>query len=125
MWNKLCTENVVSTLTTDERVHSTLTTMNLTFGETEIMTKETVAKDSKMYFDRFPKGQYIACTKNYKLVSDLFRRIKIKDKIINEASLYTEYFVSNGEGTEDIAMKHFGSLITLGYTNIKRCNRRI
>ena len=43
-----------------------------------------------MYFDRFPKGQYIVPgTKNYKLVSDLFRRIKIKDKIINEASLYT------------------------------------
>jgi len=63
-----------------------------------------------MYFDRFPKGQYIVPgTKNYKLVSDLFRRIKIKDKIINEASLYTEYFVSNGERPEDIAMKHFGS----------------
>ena len=86
-------------MTPDERgAPPTLTTMNLTFGETEIMTKETVAKDSKMYFDRFPKGQYIVPgTKNYKLVSDLFRRIKIKDKIINEASLYTEYFVSNGE----------------------------
>ena len=38
-------ENVVSTLTPDERgAPPTLTTMNLTFGETEIMTKETVAK---------------------------------------------------------------------------------
>ena len=53
-------EIVVSTLTPDERgAPPTLITMNLTFGETEIMTKETVAKDSKMYFDRFPKGQYI------------------------------------------------------------------
>ena len=63
-----------------------------------------------MYFDRFPKGQYIIPgTKNYKLVSDLFRRVKIKDKILDEASLYSEYFVSNGERPEDIAQKHFGS----------------
>tara|TARA_B100000029_G_scaffold350148_1_gene342561 strand:- start:1716 stop:2240 length:525 start_codon:yes stop_codon:yes gene_type:complete len=63
-----------------------------------------------MYFDRFPKGQYIQPgTKNYKLVTDLFRRIKIRDKITDEASLYSEYFVSNGERPEDIAFKHFGS----------------
>ena len=63
-----------------------------------------------MYFDRFPKGQYIIPgTKNYKLVTDLWRRIKIRDKIKNEASLYSEYFVSNGEKPEDIAQKHFGS----------------
>ena len=38
-------DNVVSTLTPDERgAPPTITTMNLTFGETEIMTKETVAK---------------------------------------------------------------------------------
>ncbi len=63
-----------------------------------------------MYFERFPKGQYIVPgTKNYKLVTDLWRRIKIRDKIKNEASLYSEYFISNGEKPEDIAMKHFGS----------------
>ena len=38
-------EGVVSTLTPDERgAPPTLITMNLTFGETEIMTKDTVAK---------------------------------------------------------------------------------
>ena len=38
-------EGVVSTLTPDEKgAPPTLITMNLTFGETEIMTKETVAK---------------------------------------------------------------------------------
>ena len=63
-----------------------------------------------MYFDRFPKGQYIIPgTKNYKLVTDLWRRIKIRDKIKNEASLYSEYFVTNGERPEQIAHKHFGS----------------
>ena len=36
-----------------------------------------------MYFTRFPKGQYIIPgTKDYKLVSDLWRRVKIRDKII-------------------------------------------
>ena len=48
-----------------------------------------------MYFDRFPKGSYILPgTTTYKQVVDLFRRIKIKDKIKNEASLYSEYFVT-------------------------------
>ena len=63
-----------------------------------------------MYFTRFPKGQYIIPgTKDYKLVSDLWRRIKIRDKIKNEASLYSEYFVADGERPETIAERHFGS----------------
>ena len=63
-----------------------------------------------MYFDRFPRGSYILPgTTTYKQVVDLFRRIKIKDKIKNEASLYSEYFVTNGERPEQIAHKHFGS----------------
>ena len=63
-----------------------------------------------MYFERFPKGSYILPgTTTYKQVVDLFRRIKIKDKIKNEASLYSEYFVTNGERPEQIAHKHFGS----------------
>ena len=63
-----------------------------------------------MYFERFPKGDYILPgTTTYKQVVDLFRRIKIKDKIRNEASLYSEYFVSSGERPEHIAQKHFGN----------------
>ena len=63
-----------------------------------------------MYFARFPKGQYIIPgTKEYKLVCDLWRRIKIRDKIKNEASLYSEYFVRDGERPETIAERHFGS----------------
>ena len=63
-----------------------------------------------MYFERFPKGDYILPgTTTFKQVTDLFRRIKIKDKIRNEASLYSEYFVTNGERPEQIAHKHFGS----------------
>ena len=63
-----------------------------------------------MYFDRFPKGSYILPgTKTFKLVSDLFRRVKIRDKIKNEARIYTEYFVSRGERPEHIAQNHFGN----------------
>ena len=43
-----------------------------------------------------------------KQVTDLFRRVKIKEKILDEASLYQEYDVPNGERPEDTAMKHFG-----------------
>ena len=78
-----------------------------------------------MYFERFPTGQYIQPgTETYKLVSDLFRRIKIRDKVKDVASLYSEYFVTNGERPEHIAMKHFGSpmfhwiiLLTNGITD--------
>ena len=63
-----------------------------------------------MYFERFPQGQYIQPgTDTYKQVSDLFRRVKIKDKVKDAASLYSEYFVTNGERPEHIAQKHFGS----------------
>lgn len=43
-----------------------------------------------------------------KQVTDLFRRVKIKEKILDEASLYQEYDVPNGERPEDTSMKHFG-----------------
>ena len=46
-----------------------------------------------MYFERFPKGQYIIPgTKNYKLVCDLWRRIKIRDKIIFTRTLTIEIY---------------------------------
>jgi len=62
------------------------------------------------YFDRFPTGQYdIAGDKNYKLVTDLFKRIKVRSKIQNEASLYDVYDVQNGDRPETISFKHFGS----------------
>ena len=60
------------------------------------------------YFDYFPKGKYSLDKVNYKLVTDLFRRIKVRSKILDEASLYSTYAVPNGERPEDTAMKHFG-----------------
>ena len=60
------------------------------------------------YFDKFPKGNYSTDNVTYKQVTDLFRKIKIKEKLLEEASLYQEYDVPNGERPEDTSMKHFG-----------------
>ena len=60
------------------------------------------------YFDYFPKGRYSVNKLDYKTVTDLFRRVKVRSKILDESSLYSVYDVPNGERPEDTAMKHFG-----------------
>ena len=61
------------------------------------------------YFSKFPKGVYdIAGNKQYKLVTDIMRRIKVRSKILDEASLYDTYDVPSGERPEMTAFKHFG-----------------
>lgn len=61
------------------------------------------------YFSKFPKGVYdIAGNKQFKLVTDIMRRVKVRAKIINEASLYDDYDVPSGERPEVTAFKHFG-----------------
>ena len=63
-----------------------------------------------MYFSKFPQGNYdLAGNGNQKLVTDLMRRVKVRSKIVNEASLYDKYDVPSGEKPEDTAFKHFGS----------------
>lgn len=61
-----------------------------------------------MYFETFPLMNYSNDKITTKQVTDLFRRVKIKEKILDEASLYQEYDVPNGERPEDTSMKHFG-----------------
>ena len=62
-----------------------------------------------MYFSQFPTSLYdIKGDGNDKLVTDLFRRIKVREKILNEFSLYEYYQVPNGESPETTAYKHFG-----------------
>ena len=62
-----------------------------------------------MYFSQFPTSLYdIKGDGNDKLVTDLFRRIKDREKILNEFSLYEYYQVPNGESPETTAYKHFG-----------------
>ena len=61
------------------------------------------------YFSKFPKGGYdIAGDKKLKLVTDIMRRVKVRAKVLNEASLYDDYDVPSGERPEVTAFKHFG-----------------
>ena len=62
-----------------------------------------------MYFSKFPQGNYdLKGDGSFKLVTDIMRRVKVRAKISNEASLYDKYDVPNGERPEDTAFKHFG-----------------
>ena len=63
-----------------------------------------------MYFRQFSKGYYdIKGNGNQTLVTDLMTRVKVREKVINEISLYDKYDVPSGERPEDTAFKHFGS----------------
>ena len=62
-----------------------------------------------MFFTKFPKLAYdISGNKNYKLVTDILRRVKIKSAIKDNASLFDQYDVRNGETPEQIAYKIYG-----------------
>ena len=41
-----------------------------------------------MYFSNFPKIMYGFDKRNFKPVTDLMVRVKVRDKVINEISLY-------------------------------------
>ena len=63
-----------------------------------------------MYFKNFEKGYYdLKKDGNQKLVIDLMTRVKVREKVIDEISLYDTYYVPSGERPEDTAFKHFGS----------------
>ena len=63
-----------------------------------------------MYFSFFPQGTYYIKGNGIDtLVTDLMVRVKIRAKIMNEASLYDLYDIPEGETPEMTALKHFGS----------------
>ena len=63
-----------------------------------------------MYFSQFEQGYYdLKGDGKEKLVTDLMTRVKVREKVIDEASLYDKYDVPSGERPEDTAFKHFGS----------------
>ena len=44
------------------------------------------------YFETFPKLLYdIDNTKNFKLVTDIFRRIKVREQLKENAALFSKY----------------------------------
>ena len=62
-----------------------------------------------MYFKRFNKILYGFDKKNFKTVTDIMQRIKVRDKVLNNVVLYNKYDVKSGDTPETIAYKHFGS----------------
>jgi len=76
------------------------------------------------YFEKFPKILYdIDNTKNYKLVTDILRRVKIREAIRDNAVLFDKYDVDSGDSPETVAYKIYGSVryyyVILLLNNIK------
>ena len=62
-----------------------------------------------MYFTKFPKMLYdIKQDGTSKVVTDIFRRIKVREKIKDNISLLDKYDVGEGETPETVAFKVYG-----------------
>ena len=61
------------------------------------------------YFSRFPLMAYdMAGNKQYKLLPNILRRVKLRSGIRSGSFLFDNYDVKDGERPEDIAFKWFG-----------------
>src|SRR6056300_1219355 len=62
------------------------------------------------YFNQFPITQYNLSGLNGNTidVTDIFRRVKIRDKLANNVTLFDKYDVEEGEKPEDVAYKIYG-----------------
>ena len=76
------------------------------------------------YFETFPKLYYdIAGDGNYKLITDILRRFKVRNKIQEDAVMFDKYEVQDGEKPEDVSMRFYGTpyhhWVILSMNNIK------
>lgn len=66
------------------------------------------------FFNNFPLIGYSldenALQGDYVLVTNIFRRIKIKSEILNKAKVYYPYFIKDGDTPENIAHRYYGSV---------------
>ena len=61
------------------------------------------------YFSGFPLMTYdLAGDKNYKLLPDILRRVKLRSGLRSGAFMFDKYDVKDGERPEDVAFKWFG-----------------
>ena len=61
------------------------------------------------YFSRFPMMTYdVAGDKNYKLLPDILRRVKLRSGLRSSSFMFDKYDVKDGERPEDVAFKWFG-----------------
>jgi len=78
------------------------------------------------YFSYFPKMYYDAVqdgTTSPKLVTDILRRVKIRDGLLNETSAFNKYRILSGETPEMVSYKFYDTVdyywIILLINNIK------
>jgi len=61
------------------------------------------------YFSRFPMMTYdVAGNKDYKLLPDILRRVKLRSGLRSSSFMFDKYDVKDGEKPEDVAFKWFG-----------------
>ena len=61
------------------------------------------------YFETFPNRLYdIKGNGNLTIVTDIFRRVKVRSKLQNNITLFDKYDVQEGEKPEDVAYKIYG-----------------
>ena len=61
------------------------------------------------FFNKFPKMSYdIKGNGNFKLVTDIIRRVKIKSAIKDNSALFDKYDVQSGDSPETVAYKIYG-----------------
>ena len=61
------------------------------------------------YFSHFPLMTYdVKGNKNYKLLPDILRRVKLRSGLRSGSFMFDNYDVKDGERPEDIAYKWFG-----------------
>ena len=60
------------------------------------------------YFNQFPLMAYdVKGDKNYKLVTEIIKRVKIRSAIKDGLVIFDKYDVKYGERPEDIAFKYY------------------
>jgi hypothetical protein len=62
-----------------------------------------------MYFSKFPLRVYdVKGNKNYKLLPDILRRVKLRSSLSSSRFVFDKYNVKEDENPEDIAFKYYG-----------------
>ena len=62
-----------------------------------------------MYFSKFPLKVYdVKGDKNYKLLPDILRRVKLRSSLASSRFVFDKYNVKENENPEDVAFKYYG-----------------
>ena len=62
-----------------------------------------------MYFNKFPLRVYdVKGNKNYKLLPDILRRVKLRSSLSSSRFVFVKYDVKENENPEDVAFKYYG-----------------